>query len=954
MQVRTDSGSHTSEPVVFSVGPDLDVTAVKSDGAAPWACDLVGRPFTALVPPEDRARVRRAAHDGTSVCHRLTAVDGCVVRTTFVRDGDIVVGHCLDVSDEEAQREKERFERDILRRLAAIHNEVLPHADVTAAFDQILALAVEVTDSERGFVGEVQDSPDGPVLAPRVTTGNGGIDAEVLESLCGSVLATGGATVAHHPDDLRHGASAADHQAIISFLGVPFGEDGHRGVLGLVNRPGGYDRGHLEALEPIADAGAALVATFAKRRTRASAEADLEFSWRIDKIVADMAIDLASAEAGLTADAVDGALGELGEVVGADRAYVFEFDIDSGTMSNSFEWCADGIEPARTMLQDLPIDSFPWVIEVLGTGEIIVAHTAELPAAAAVERAILEAQDIRSVMWFPLHTRGVLSGFVGFDQVRGQREWSALDTKALRSFAVELAAAITGMHVQRELRASEERLRVFTSGLGVGIFIANHDFTEGYLINPAFERLVGVSGDVFAKDPMAVLDAVHPDDAPELRALVAHHLSGLADIEDPQAVFDHTCRLWFRGGETRWVRLRAFPLDAPGSRRRVAGLVEDVTERRALQGELVTALARLAGANHAKTEFLSRVSHELRTPLNSAIGFVQLVRMDPDAAERDQFLERAERAGRHLVDLIDDLLDITRIEAGQVRLEMTDIDIAEVVREALDVHAGLIARHGISVHFEPPAVNTRIVTDRQRVLQILTNLVSNAAKYNLPGGELRVLLGRSDEGLSVTVSDTGRGLTTDELERVFVPFERLGADRSSVPGTGIGLPLSRQLAQAVGGHLEGESTLGEGTSFTLRLPTAAAASDLHEKYTVLVVDDSPDSLTMLETALGRIDGVTVHCVSRVEEALAAAAVDGADLVLLDRHLPDGDGIDVVPSFVALGTVSRPLQVVMVSADAQADVRERAHAAGARRYFTKPIDLGELVGFVRDQADNARP
>ena len=965
---RSDDPLH---PWTFAAGGDLRI--IESGGLQRWVpTDL--RDFADLVHPSDLDAVRDAAQHSGSVTHRLAdpAYAEMWIETTFFTilvNGDTspggeaaVLGKCRDVTSKlDAYLQLER-QQHLLERLALVQDETLAKDDISAAFSRILDLSLEVTGSAFGLVGEILDTDTGPVLWPRAATditwdaasreavaaSPAGLRFDRLDSLYGAVMTTGEVVIAGDLADERRCGTPPGHPPIVSFLGVPFvTSDGDRGMIGLANRDGGYDEGVVSLLEPITAAAAALLAAFATRRARTRAEDALEISRRVDQVLAELVIRLSDV-GGLSDASVDAALGVIGSVVDADRSYVFQFDQAAGTMSNAYEWCADGVEPARHLLQDLPMDAYPWALSVLQRGEAVVAETSSLPPEAAAEREILEAQGIHSVMWFPLHTNGELSGLVGFDDVSGDREWRDTEAMVLRSFAGELSAVLSRKHVLAELRASEERLRVFTERLDVGIFIADTGFRHGIYINPAFEALFGITPDEFATNPRALVEVVHPDDRDALASAGKSRLGGTGVIDETGLV-DHTCRLT-RDGTERWVRILAFPIDPPGPTRRVAGLVEDISERHALQDELLDTMARLATANRSKTEFLSRVSHELRTPLHSAIGFLQLVRMDPDNVQREEFLANAELAAHALVDLVDDLLDVSRIDSGHVRLVKANVDVVEVAHEAVTLNTPLLDAHRVtaSVVVNQPVT---VFTDRRRLFQILTNLVSNAAKYNRPGGTVRIVVESTSSEIVVQVIDSGRGLTAQQIDRLFVPFDRLGAENSEVSGTGIGLALARQLTQALGGRLEVASVPGEGSSFTVRLPAGQESSG--DGYTVLVVDDNPDTLRVLDTALRRLDGVRVQCTTQIADALAGVTESGADLVLLDRHLPEGDGIDFVPSFRELGSLERPLEVAMISADAKRESRDDASAAGAVGYFVKPLNFSEILAFVRERAARQR-
>ena len=231
-------------------------------------------------------------------------------------------------------------------------------------------------------------------------------------------------------------------------------------------------------------------------------------------------------------------------------------------------------------------------------------------------------------------------------------------------------------------------------------------------------------------------------------------------------------------------------------------------------------------ASTAKTAFLSRMSHELRTPLNAVLGFAQLLALDPLTAEQAEAVEHIRSGGRHLLDLINEILDISRIEAGRLALSMEPVDAGEVVAEAVDLvrPAGPAVRRVGRRAGLRRAEGAGVYADRQRMRQVLLNLVSNAVKYNRPGGSVRVGCRPGGSGeVVVEVSDTGPGIADELLPRLFQPFDRLGAESSGVEGTGIGLALADGLARAMGGRIDVATRLGTGSTFTLVLRGVDAA-----------------------------------------------------------------------------------------------------------------------------------
>jgi PAS domain S-box-containing protein len=363
-------------------------------------------------------------------------------------------------------------------------------------------------------------------------------------------------------------------------------------------------------------------------------------------------------------------------------------------------------------------------------------------------------------------------------------------------------------------------------------------------------------------------------------------------------------------------------------------------------------------ANRAKSEFLSRMSHELRTPLNAILGFAQLLELEGLEPQQIERVDHILAGGRHLLGLIDEVLDIARIEAAELSLSLEPVDATEVVLEALALVGPLAAERAVALE-RPPFVPVHVLADRQRLKQVVLNLLSNAIKYNRRGGSVRVectpgTMGRT----TISVADTGRGIESSGLERLFEPFERLGAEATGVEGTGLGLALSRRLVEAMGGTIGAESIVGEGSTFRVELqgaeapperpglavaePSARAGAPV--AGTVLYIEDNVSNVRLLEAILALRPGVELIPAMQGRLGLELARKHRPDLVLLDLNLPDMSGDDVLRDLWA-DEATRGVPVVVLSADATRAQVRRLLGAGAREYLTKPFDIDRLLALV---------
>jgi len=430
-----------------------------------------------------------------------------------------------------------------------------------------------------------------------------------------------------------------------------------------------------------------------------------------------------------------------------------------------------------------------------------------------------------------------------------------------------------------------------------------------------------------------------------------------------------------------WSPLNTPVLRADGDLAYIIHRVEDVTEFVRLQErgteqqqrnarmeaeilqrskELQAANRQLRAADAAKSEFLSRMSHELRTPLNAILGFGQLLQLDELSDQQHDSLDHILSGARHLLALINEVLDIAAIEAGGLQVSLEPVAVAEVAAEAVMLMRPLADQHGIVLVSPDQPCADHVLGDRQRLKQILLNLLSNAVKYNRVGGSVELACDRVAGGrLRITVADTGPGIPPDALDRLFVPFERLERDQGAVEGTGLGLPLSQRLAGAMGGTLELTTTVDHGSTFWVELPLTESLADrveLHEgraalvhaqanpawpALTVLCIEDNASNLELVEQVLNRLPHVTLIPAMRPQLGLDLAAEHHPDLVLLDLHLPDMPGQEVLRRLRANPSTA-DVPVVVLSADARPSQIERMLDQGARAFLTKPLDVKEFL------------
>ncbi len=375
-------------------------------------------------------------------------------------------------------------------------------------------------------------------------------------------------------------------------------------------------------------------------------------------------------------------------------------------------------------------------------------------------------------------------------------------------------------------------------------------------------------------------------------------------------------------------------------------------------------------ANRAKSDFLSNMSHELRTPLNAIIGFTEFVvenDEEPISEEQHASLSQVLKAGRHLLVLINDVLDLSKIEAGALSLSIEPVDLQQVVDECLSLATSLAASHSVSLDnhltdLELPAISA----DRIRFKQVFLNLLSNAIKYNVDPGRVEIVEGSATAGrIRIGVRDFGLGIETERLAHIFEPFDRLGAENSAVEGTGIGLTITKSLIEQMGGIIEAESVVGKGSTFWLEMPVSEqpvehvlesdALSELRPSVgngRVLYIEDNPANLELVRKIMSRDPGLDFIDASTGEEGLERARTEVPDVILVDINLPGVDGFQVMEKLGEMHE-TRDIPVIALTAAATDADKKRGQSAGFFSYLTKPITALELMETIR-RALNPEP
>jgi PAS domain S-box-containing protein len=544
----------------------------------------------------------------------------------------------------------------------------------------------------------------------------------------------------------------------------------------------------------------------------------------------------------------------------------------------------------------------------------------------------------------------------------GRTVWGQLDVSLVRDEAGEPRHAIATVrdisdHKQAEGQIAEAQRQLAEAQRLAEIGSWEWRIDTGEVTwSDHFYRLLGLDASAGDASYDGFYGHVHPEDREHVRRLTEECLS-------ERKPFKMDFRMIRADGAVRLMASRAeVVLDDEGRPVKMRGTAQDVTERRHFEREL--ALGEEATREHtARSEFLSRISHELRTPLNAILGFAQLLEMDAlEKSQRDN-VAQIRKGGQHLLELINEVLEISRIQSGNLSVSLEPVHVGSAVAEVLDLVEPLAAEHEVSLEnqLEPEDAGRYVQADLQRLKQVLLNLLSNGIKYNRQGGAVRVSLESvSPERVLILVTDTGRGIPEDKLAKVFSPFDRLGAERSTIEGTGLGLTLSKLLVEAMGGTLGVESEPWIGSSFIIGLAPAEAplaGPELDRALepvpvteassttaSVLYVEDNVSNLKLAEQILRKRPEIKLLAALDGGLALELARQHHPELILLDLHLPGLPGEEVLRQLKD-DPATFEIPVVAVSADATSERVEAVLAAGAEAFLTKPLDVSRFLSVI---------
>jgi PAS domain S-box-containing protein len=561
---------------------------------------------------------------------------------------------------------------------------------------------------------------------------------------------------------------------------------------------------------------------------------------------------------------------------------------------------------------------------------------------------------------------GKIGEFEGVHQ-RKDGSWFHVDVRTA-SYIVNEKKLFVGIardvsarkQVEQRLRESQERLSQLLSSSPVFIYSCDvrDDFRPTF-ISENVRDLFGYESEYWLQTPKLWADGIHPDDVQRV-------------FEDLEALYEndyhvHEYRFRLPDGSYVWVHDELKLLrDENGGPSSIIGFWTDITDRKNADKQIIAAKEEAEFANQSKSEFLSRMSHELRTPLNAILGFAQLLKMKNESLSDDQNLgvEHILSGGKHLLHLIDDVLDLSKVDAGKVEISIEDVFLQDVFDSSVRFVRSLAEKHEVAVNYYPE-IKYHVRADRRRLEQVMVNLLSNAIKYNHKGGKVDISIETvGDDTIRISVSDTGCGIKSEYQKDLYEPFNRIPDTAGLVEGTGIGLTITKNLVEAMDGSIGLKSEFGRGSTFWVDMRATSPTSlpgqtqildgDVVSDYVstgdlkVLYVEDNPANTYLMQQIFRQTMDCELLTATTAEKGIEIAKENALDLILMDINLPGMDGVEALKALKAdIKTAHIP--IVAVSAHAMPDQIESGRREGFTDYLSKPVRVEELVTIIREIA-----
>ncbi len=671
----------------------------------------------------------------------------------------------------------------------------------------------------------------------------------------------------------------------------------------------------------------------------------------------DLLINISSTYINIDLDQVEytinKSLQELGKFVGADRAYIFDYDFELNTTSNTYEWCEEGTTPEFNNLQNVSLDFMPQWVEKHKQGLPFYIPDMELLPYEGPEslRGVLEPQGIKSLITIPMISNSKLIGFVGFDSVKDKHEYSEKEMKLLSLFAQMLINIFERKRKENLLTKQEEKYRNIIANMNLGLLEVTPDETIIFA-NQSFCDMSGYTIEDL-KGEKAIKFLLYDDDQEVLNEKLKLREKGQSD--------SYEIAVKNKQGEIRWWFISGAP--NYNDRNELIGSIGihlDITNQKKLEKELEKAKLQAEDASRAKESFLANMSHEIRTPLNAIIGMIRELGREELTPKQNSYVSHSETAARHLLTIVNNILDMSKIEAGELIIDAKEFSLMSVIGNVISILHSKAQEKKLELNYHiSPEIKPALIGDSGRVRQILINLVGNAIKFTDAGKiDLSVNVKQTNQyfqQLSFEIKDTGIGMNKEYLNQIFNKFsQEEGSAARRYEGTGLGMTITKEMINLMGGNCEIQSEKGIGTTVTFNLTLPVGDENKLVDKDSYLVDDSLQNLKILLVEDNEMNsfiacqslhyfGCIVDTASNGIEAIEKLAVQKPDLILMDIQMPEMDGIEATKFIRDEMAISTP--IIALTANAFKRDIDLYLSIGMNDYVTKPFEENVLFNTI---------
>ena len=689
------------------------------------------------------------------------------------------------------------------------------------------------------------------------------------------------------------------------------------------------------------------------RTQQYQAEEELDQELKLQEALIDIASTYINLDPKDVENTINRSLEKMGLFVAADRSYIFDYDFDKATTSNTYEWCHEGIDPEISNLQKVPIAFFPQWVEQHQKGEAFyIPDVSELnDDGEGGLKSILEPQGIKSLITIPMLDSQKLLGFVGFDSVKNHHDYSDKEKRLLFLFGQMLINIRNRQKWDNQLRLQEEKYRNIIANMNLGLMEVDPE--ENIIhVNQSFCDISGYTADEIIGQK-ATQFLLTEDDLMTIDSKKSLRENGLSD--------NYEVAVRNKKGEVRWWFISGGPNyndknELIGS----IGIHLDITNQKLLEKDLEQALILAEDASKAKESFLANMSHEIRTPLNAIIGMIRELGREELTPKQNSYVNHSETAARHLLTIVNNILDMSKIEAGELVLESKEFSLSSVIGNIKSILYNKAEEKNIQFDCKISSlIKPALIGDNGRVRQILINLIGNSIKFTEKGSvELDVTVKHTNQyfqQIVFDIKDTGIGMSEEFLSKIFNKFsQEEGASNRRFEGTGLGMTITKEMIHLMGGNLHIKSEKNRGTTVSIEITFPIGDEGKLVDKNIHLVDNSLNGLRVLlveDNEMNRFIatqslhffGCKVTSAINGLEAIDAIEKSSFDLILMDIQMPEMDGVEATKHI--RNVQNNHIPIIALTANAFKKDIDLYLSIGMNDYVTKPFDESVLFNTI---------